>query len=89
MKSFLTLAVVAVFCLIARSTMEQEAGDSIFPPIPNNPEISLNFTIFAKAAFLTVKPARGSLEAAKGTGLTLKPTPPRAALLARTRWKLN
>lgn len=78
MKGFLALAVAAVFCLISGCTMETEAGDSISPSVPNNPEISLNFTVddfdsaFAKAAFLTVKAAQDSLEAAKGTGVNLE-----------------
>jgi hypothetical protein len=81
MKSFLALMVVAVFFLMLGCNMENEGEDSISQPVPapeDNPEISLNFTIddfdsaFAKAAFLTVKAAYDSLEAAKGTGVNLE-----------------
>jgi hypothetical protein len=78
MKGFLALAVVAVFCLLPGCTMETKTGDSISPPVPNNPEINLNFAVddfdsaFAKAAFLMVKAAYDSLEAAKETGVNLE-----------------
>ncbi|MDR1231368.1 MAG: hypothetical protein LBK61_08200 [Spirochaetaceae bacterium] len=58
--------------------MENEAKDSVSLPDSDKPEINLNFTVddfdsaFAKAAFLTVKAARDSLEAAQKTGVNLE-----------------
>jgi hypothetical protein len=58
--------------------MENEAGDSVFLPDSDKPEINFDFTVndfdsaFAKAAFLTVKAAHDSLEAAKRTGVNLE-----------------